>query len=195
MRRRLAGLSLASLLIALPAAAQSHDNPWLVRVRAIAIAPDASSTPAGLDVNAAATVEVDFTRRLSKLFAAELIVATAAHDVRAGTTSLGSVTHLPPTLTLQFKPEGKGAVHPYVGAGGNLTFFYNKTGDLEALDLTTSVGWAAQAGLDVDIGGRGVFNLDAKYVDLATDVKSGATTAYRLKINPFVIGLGFGYRF
>jgi outer membrane protein len=40
-----------------------------------------------------------------------------------------------------------------------------------------------------------VLNFDGKYVHLTTDVKSGGTKLYDLKVNPFVIGAGLGYRF
>ncbi len=50
-------------------------------------------------------------------------------------------------------------------------------------------------GIDLPIGARGVFNVDAKYVSIKTDVKSGSTKAYELRINPIVFGAGVGYRF
>lgn len=175
--------------------AQSASHPWLIRARGIVVAPNASSKPSGLDVKADATAEIDISRSLTRNFSLELVLATASQEVKAGSTSLGTVQHLPPTLVLQFHPIAKGAFDPYVGAGGNLTVFYGKSGALEALTLKTSVGYAFNAGFDVPIGERGVFNVDGKYVNIKTDVKSGSTVAYKLKVNPFVIGAGFGYRF
>lgn len=204
MRTRAALLvsSLAALLAARPATAQTTDveaNPWLVRVRGIVIAPHASSAPTGLGVKADATIEVDITRYFGKYVSAELIAATAGQEVTsttgATTTSLGTVNHLPPTLLLQFHPVASGPVLPYVGAGVNWTTFYVKSGGLDALDLSNSFGWAAQGGFDFPISKRGVFNLDAKYIRIKTDVASAGTKLYELKINPWVIGAGFGYRF
>lgn len=170
-------------------------HPWLVRARGIVVAPNASSKPSGLDVKADATAEIDISRKLNSFLSLELVLATASQEVKAGSTSLGTVQHLPPTLVLQFHPIAKGAFDPYIGAGGNLTIFYGKSGGLESLTLTTSVGYAFNAGFDVPIGERGVFNVDGKYVNIKTDVKSGSTVAYKLKVNPFVVGAGFGYRF
>ncbi len=188
--------SLIAVLLVLagvpPVLAQSR--PWLVRARGIAVLPNASSEPGGLDVEADATAEIDITRTLNRFLAVELVLATAAQEVKAGATSLGTVTHLPPTLLLQARPI-EGRASPYVGAGINLTTFYAKSGGLENLDLSTSVGWAVQAGLDLRLGERTVLNLDGKYVHLTTEVKSGGTKVYDLKINPFVIGAGLGYRF
>lgn len=171
------------------------DAKWLIRGRGIVVAPDASSKPAGLDVKADATIEIDITRYLSPLLSLELVLATASQEVTAGGTSLGSVNHLPPTLLLQLHPVRRGALRPYLGAGGNLTIFYAQSGGLEDLDLSTSLGWALQGGLDIEIGPRGVFNLDLKYVNIETEVESGGSRIYDLKINPWVIGAGLGYRF
>ncbi|MDZ4863012.1 MAG: OmpW family outer membrane protein [Gemmatimonadota bacterium] len=196
MRRFSVGFTVAALSLVLPAAARAQEeHPWMVRARGIVVAPNASSKPSGLDVQADATAEIDISRRLAPFLSVELVLATASQEVKSGSTSLGTVQHLPPTLVLQFHPIARGGFDPYVGAGGNLTIFYGKSGGLEALDLTTSVGYALNAGFDIPLGTRGVFNVDGKYVNIKTDVKSGGTKVYALKINPFVIGAGFGYRF
>jgi len=182
------------LLLAGATTGAAQSRPWLVRARGIAVLPNASSDPSGLDVKADATAEVDITRLLNRFLSVELVLATAAQEVKAGATSLGTVTHLPPTLLLQGRPF-EGRVSPYLGAGVNLTAFYAKSGGLENLDLSTSVGWALQAGFDVRLAERTVLNFDGKYVHLTTDVKSGGTKLYDLKVNPFVIGAGLGYRF
>ncbi len=179
-------------------AQESH--PWLVRARGVYIAPDASSKPTALDVKGDATVELDISRQITPILSAELILATASQEVTAPTAvaptgSLGSVNHLPPTLLLQLHPVSKGLFRPYIGAGGNLTVFYAKSGGLEDLKLSTSVGYAFQAGVDFAVTDRTVVNFDAKYVNIETDVKSGGTKLFHLKVNPFVIGAGLGYRF
>jgi outer membrane protein len=184
------------LLSAVAASAQAQvANPWLIRARGVVIAPNASSNKGtNLDVNANATIEVDINRYLTPNLSLELILATSGHEVKSGSVSVGSANVLPPTLLLQFRPATKG-ISPYIGAGGNLTYFYGKSGGLDNLDLSTSFGWAVQAGIDVPLGGRGVFNIDGKYVRIATDVESSGTNVAHLKINPLVIGAGFGYRF
>ncbi|MGE0440468.1 MAG: OmpW family protein [Gemmatimonadales bacterium] len=198
MRRQLsAGLSALGLAV-LVSSASAQDHPWQIRTRGLLIAPIASSTPTGLDVKANAVAEVDITRFVGRNFSFELVLGTSSQEVTATsgntTTSLGMVSHLPPTLTFQYRPVPTGSFQPYLGAGGNLTYFYAKSGDLEALDLTTSIGYALQAGADIAVGGNAYFNLDVKYVNIQTDVKSGSTKAYDLKINPLLIGLGFGIR-
>jgi outer membrane protein len=135
---------------------------------------------------------VDINRYLTRNLSLELILATTGHEVKPGSASLGSANLLPPTLLLQLRPSSQG-VSPYLGAGGNLSYFYGKSGGLDQLDLTTSLGWAVQAGIDVPLG-PGLFTLDATYVHITTDVKNGSTRLAHLKINPFVIAAGFGIR-
>ncbi|MEW6613642.1 MAG: OmpW family outer membrane protein, partial [Pseudomonadota bacterium] len=38
-------------------------------------------------------------------------------------------------------------------------------------------------------------NFDVKYINIETEVKSAGTKVFDLKINPWVIGVGAGYRF
>ncbi len=194
MRGVRVGLTLGLALVGAAGVQAQESHPWLIRARGVVIAPSASSKPKGLDVNSNATMEVDIGRMLTPHLSLELILATSGHEVKAGSTSLGSANVLPPTLLLQFRPMASGP-SPYIGAGVNMTYFYGQSGGLQDLDLTTSIGYAGQAGIDIPLGGRGSFNLDAKYVYIKTDVKSGSTKAYELKINPLVIGAGFGYRF
>jgi len=196
LRRCLAG---SAALLTLATLAQAQDTPgWQIRTRGLLIAPIASSKPTGLDVKANAVAEIDITRYLGQNFAMELVLGTSSQEVtsRSGstTTSLGAVSHLPPTLTLQFRPIPNGTFQPYIGAGANLTIFYIKTGALKDHDLSTSVGYAFQAGADIPLGGKAFFNLDVKYVGINTDVKSGTSKVYDLKINPLLIGVGVGLR-
>jgi outer membrane protein len=192
-------LAATATLLAIAATASAQDSPqWQIRTRGLLVAPIASSTPKALDVKANAVAEIDITRYLGKQFALELVLGTSSQEVTSTTgtttTSLGMVSHLPPTLTFQFRPVASGNFQPYLGVGGNMTIFYIKTGGLKALDLSTSVGPAFQAGADIPLGGSTFLNFDVKYVGIATDVKSGNTKAFDLKINPLLIGIGVGVR-
>lgn len=195
MRGVRVGVVLGLALLGATGLQAQESHPWLVRARGILVAPQASSKPSGLDVESDATAEIDISRKLNRFLSVELVLATASQEVKAGSASLGTVQHLPPTLVLQFHPVAAKGFDPYLGAGANLTYFYGKSGGLENLDLSTSVGYALNAGFDIPIGDRGVFNVDGKYVYIKTDVKNGSTTVYELKVNPLVIGAGFGYRF
>jgi len=194
--RPLAAAVLLALPLALPATASAQN--WMARVRAIDIAPNASSSISGLDVKDQWAPELDFSYFFTKNVALELILATARHEVTLNGQSLGKLSVLPPTLTLQYHFTEFGTVKPYVGAGLNVTWFYNDGLKLGNTDLgvdNSSVGGALQAGLDYEFQKNWFVNLDYKYIWMSTDVTAGGTTLTKLKIDPSVWGIGIGYRF
>lgn len=212
MRKSLVGLlTVAALILPAVASAQKAENPWLVRARALYIAPTGGESDVlGAKVGPDATAEIDITRSFTPILSAELVLATAGHEVYIPEgngnprTSLGSVSILPPSLLLQAHLPTKGTFKPYIGAGVNYTIIYNKTGILEnpgladlgtELKLSNSFGWVGQLGVDFELSPRAVFNVDAKYVKLNTDVSVDGTDVDTIDVNPILIGVGFGYRF
>jgi outer membrane protein len=214
-------LSALSLLLAgmaaTPAMAEAGDT--FIRVRGIMVAPNEDSTgirpafPAEtVSVNNAVAPEVDITHMLTNNFGVELIAATTKHSISGTTGTTGTIGKLastwvlPPTLTLQyhFAPEAK--ARPYVGAGVNWTLFYKEkaSNGLEAavgqtnVNLSSSFGWAAQAGIDIDLNENMFLNLDVKYIDLDTNARLRTTAAgiqrVGVDINPFVFGVGVGFK-
>ncbi|MES1998399.1 MAG: OmpW family outer membrane protein [Pseudomonadota bacterium] len=184
-----------ALMTLLPLTAQA-DN-WMMRVRALDIVPQVSTSPslAGLDVSSEWTPEIDFTYFVTPHIGMELILATQRHEVTLNGASLGKLSHLPPTLTVQYHFQPTPTIKPYVGAGINYTHFYNV--DL-APGLTidrNSFGGALQAGVDIAVTQNGYINLDVKKIWINTDIKSGGTKLTNLEINPVVWGVGYGFRF
>ena len=193
----------AAMLVALSVPVTAEAQNWMVRVRAIGIYPDVSSSISGLDVKEQWAPELDFTYFFSKNLAAELILGTARHTVSLdGVGDIGKVSHLPPTLPLQYHFTDLGTAKPYVGGGLNLTYFYDVGLQLPngtKLDLADdwSFGGALQAGLDYQLQKNLYLNVDVKYIWIKNDVTlqaSGATLG-DLKINPWVFGVGVGWRF
>ena len=183
-----------ALIAALPASALA-DN-WMMRVRAIDIAPDVkSSSLPGVDVSDEWVPEVDFTYFVTPNLGVELILATARHEVTLNGVSLGKLNHLPPTLLLQYHFNPTSRIKPYVGAGLNYTRFYNV--DLPGFDVDrNSVGGALQAGVDIAVTKNGYINLDVKKIWIDTTVKTAAgATVTDLDIDPVVWGIGYGFRF
>ncbi len=176
-----------------------------VRVRAIDIIADGDGNVTGTtletDVDNAITPELDVTYFFTENIAAELIAATAEHDVSAGPNNLGSTWILPPTLTLQyhFTPDNK--FSPYVGAGLNYSLFYSEdtNAPFNDLEVDGGVGYAVQAGFDYWLDEKWGLNLDVKYVDLDIDakVKSGAVqlVADDVELDPVIVGVGVSYRY
>jgi outer membrane protein len=174
---------------------------WQVRFRGLFVSPFESDNLPGaeVDVSATATPEVDFTYFFTKNIAAELILATTYHEVDLGSTSLGGVWLLPPTLTLQYHFPME-QWKPYVGAGVNYTIFYEESnGDIADMDYDDSFGFAFQLGVDYFLNDKWFLNLDVKQLILSTDVDAqvNLTTSVPVEVdlNPIIIGFGVGFRF
>lgn len=205
---RLRSLLLATIVTAAfsaPAAAAQGD--WQVRVRGIGVLPEASGTvkvagiplPGKLSATDTIVPEVDFTYFFADNWAAELIAATSQHSVHQTTAGdIGSVWLLPPTLTVQYHFSPEGNFRPYVGAGINYTFFYSARSPLPGIHYDHNFGWAIQAGVDVPFGDSGYFfNVDVKKLFLSTDVRAlgGVVRAKDVNLDPWIVGVGVGYRF
>jgi outer membrane protein len=188
----------AAMLVALPLAipATADAQSWMTRIRAIGVYPDASSSISGLDVDSQWAPELDFTYFFSKNLAAELILATSRHTVTLNGNDIGKASVLPPTFTLQYHFTDLGKWKPYIGGGFNATYFYN-VGLSSPLDLADSWSWggALQAGLDYEIQKNVYLNADVKYLWISNDVTAAGVTIGDLKINPWVFGIGMGWRF
>lgn len=159
--------------------------------------------------------ELDISYYITKNIAAELILALGTrHNVsvegEAGAVvpnqDLGSVNLLPPTLTVQWHFNPDQTIDPYVGAGINYTNFLDRNlkvsnGALAGTKIkvdSDSWGYALQAGVDINLKDGWLINLDAKYVNIETDVKlnvAGWTKIDSLDINPWVLGIGIGKKF
>lgn len=195
-------------LVQAPAVQAKEAGDWIIRARAIMVEPDESADisiggkPA---ISTTVMPELDFTYFFTDNLAVELILAVTPHDVKAkgtvlGNVDLGDVTLLPPTLTLQYHFLPQEAMSPYVGVGVNYTRFFDKDvpagGVVTDIDYDSSFGLALQAGIDYFLNDRWLINVDVKKVWINTDVSinAGAVTA-DVDIDPWIFGLGVGYRF
>ncbi|HBD26638.1 OmpW family outer membrane protein [Flavobacterium sp.] len=187
---------------------------WQVRLRAVGVAPDESAKigiiGGDVAISNALIPELDFTYFFTEHFAAELILGTAKHDVKAintlaGDVNLGSVWLLPPTLTAQyhFYTSDQKVFKPYIGAGVNYTLFYNvKSGDVADVKYDNALGYAAQLGFDLMLNDTFFINVDAKRLFLSTEVTvdasnlaPGLSIPAEVDINPWLIGVGVGMKF
>ncbi|UEM21846.1 outer membrane beta-barrel protein [Skermanella mucosa] len=180
-----------------------------IRLRGIGVIPTERGdikTAGGVDTTLntrlgnAYVPEVDVSYFITDNIALELIAATTKHDVDASNgLDLGSVWLLPPTLTAQYHFAPKERFSPYVGAGVNYTIFYNESkGALRSISYEDGFGFALQAGIDYAISGPWSLNVDVKKLWLSTDVKAnlgGTALKADVDINPWIFGVGLGYRF
>jgi len=118
------------------------------------------------------------------------------HTVKAGGTEIGTLKHLPPTLSLQYHFTDMGAFKPYVGAGLNYTRFSSVDLLGGAADIDrNSFGLAVGAGFDYEIQKNIYFNVDVKKVQIKTTVSAGGSDIGDFKVDPLLIGVGIGFRF
>lgn len=199
--KRLVGLaiSIGAAFCAAPAA-QAADGPWMVRGRLLHMQVDNGNDPAvpgaKVELNDKTFPEVDITYFFTRNLAAELILTyPQKHDVLLNGSKIGSVKHLPPTLTLQYHFMPDATFRPYIGAGLNYTRFSSVS--LPAgLDLErSSTGLALQIGADFKVADKWYLNFDVKKVYIDTDVKSGGAKLTTLEIDPVLLSVGAGYRF
>lgn len=183
---------------------QAQESPWLVRVRAVHISPADKSDPVNgvgasdrITVSTKTIPEVDISYFFTPNWAAELILTyPQKHDVYLDGKSIGTFKHLPPTLTLQYHFTPQSSFSPYVGAGINYTRISNVDllNGAATLD-NNSFGLALQAGLDYKIDLHWLVNVDIKKVQIRSDVSTAAGKISNVQVDPWLIGVGVGYRF
>ncbi len=213
----------SAALLSVPA--QAEESPFVVRLRALHLGPanksDAVSVPALAEGGSALNLPADYIEVSSKWipdidleyfftpnWSAELLLTIPQkHDVSVkGVATIGSFKHLPPTLTAKYNFNPTGTVRPYIGVGVNLTLIMNvditvpaalsPTGADLPLSLDNhSIGAAAQAGMDIKLAEHWFASIDAKYVQLKTDVKAGSLKVTTVKVDPWLLGVGVAYRF
>jgi outer membrane protein len=181
-----------------------EQSPWLVRVRAVHIDPADKSDPVGgtgasdrLTVSSKTIPEVDFSYFFTPNIAAELILTyPQKHDVYLDGAKIGTFKHLPPTLTAQYHFSPEKSFDPYLGAGINYTRIsgVNLLGGSAGLE-SHSVGLAVQAGVDYKFDKNWRINFDVKKLQLRSDVSINGSKVSQVKVDPWLIGLGVGYRF
>lgn len=141
----------------------------------------------------------------------ETICCTTKHHVNgsgslAGTNLVNDVLIVPATFTVKYHLP-LGAIKPYVGAGPAVFLMLDSKPGATATalgvtraKLSTEVGVAVQAGVDVPLGDSGFgITLDAKKYWIGTTAKFYAGTTSVLetehKLDPWVLSGGVSYRF
>jgi outer membrane protein len=196
--------AVAATLTLMTANVMAQESPWLVRVRAVHIDTADKSDPVGgvgasdrIHVSNKTIPEFDVSYFFTKNIATELILTyPQKHDVSLDGANIGTLKHLPPTLTVQYHFLPDASFRPYVGAGVNYTTFsgVNLLGGAGSLEHD-SFGLALQAGADVAIDKNWSINFDIKKVQIRSDVMISGAKASRVKVDPVLLGVGIGYRF
>ena len=202
--------------LTLAGAAQAQDfkpkeqGLLMLNVRVSGVLTDASdpiTTAAGADTGLRAKVGDDvmptigLSYFLTDHIAVEAIAGTTKHTVKATGPATDVAVHetwvLPPVVSLQYHFAPQAKVSPYVGAGLNYMIFYSgKDKNGFDVDIDNGFGYALQAGVDVAVQGPWSANVDAKKVFFETDASiNGGALKSKVKLDPWVVSAGFGYKF
>ena len=199
-----------AVLAALSGNAFAHQaGDIIVRTGVVNVSPnEGSDDVAGLgefEIDSNTQLGLNFTYMLSDNMGIELLAATPfSHEVALpGVGQIAELKHLPPTLVGQYY-FGSGALRPYVGAGVNMTIFFDEefTNDLDGaltdLDVDTSFGLAAQVGIDYQVNKNWLVNASIWYADIGTDVNfklGGEDVSIDTDVDPWVYMVSVGYKF
>jgi len=232
MHKSLLSASLVALALAAPLAQAHTTGDIIVRAGAITVNPEADSSSvkvdrgplAGADLGGKATMSSDtqlglnFAYMLTNNWGIELLAASPfEHDVKikgtalgAANGKLGTLKHLPPTLSLVYYPlDAKSAFQPYVGAGINYTWIYDEHVGSEAsangfsnFRAKNSWGMAWQVGADYMLTDNIMINGQIRYIDIDTTayvdnnaVAGGTRAKVNVDVDPFIYMVGLGYKF
>ncbi|MGC4061939.1 MAG: OmpW family outer membrane protein [Aquabacterium sp.] len=199
---------IAAAILACTATTSALAGDFMVRARALRLDPanDGTDTAALVRVNTKFIWEIDASYCVTPNWAVELIATTPQKQSISLETSPGQLTavgtlrHLPPTLTAQyhFAPANQ-AVRPYLGFGVNYTHFsaVNITNPaLAGLDIQRhSWGTAVQLGADFPLSDKLSLNVDFKKIDIRTKATLSGASIGTIKVDPVLFGIGIGYRF
>jgi outer membrane protein len=230
-RNVLASAIAVASLVGMSASAVAYEaGDWVLRVGSATVDPSPDSDDMYADgalairgsdminISSDTQMGISLTYMATQHFGIELLASTPfSHDLSAqgsladaGVTDIGSIDHLPPTLTLQWYPMGANAhFQPYIGAGLNYTWIFNEELDSAFTDalgssdkdfsLSNSFGLAAVVGVDFLLGDRFLLNVSAMYAQIDTQADINKTALGDLTIdvdiNPWVYRANLGYRF
>jgi len=228
MRKTLLATSLLAAAVAAPSAFAHQAGDVLVRAGAVHVSTNESSSK--IKVNGASQagtkaslgndtqLGLNFAYMVTDNIGVELLAATPfKHDVKVKGLDavapgidgkLGTLKHLPPTLSAVYYPMASGsAFQPYVGAGINYTWFFdekvssrakNSPAKFKNLSVKNSWGLAAQVGADYMLTDNIMINAQIRYIDIDTTayVDTGLGRAkVNVDVKPWVYMAGVGYKF
>jgi len=206
MKNRVATAVIACALMAVGTMAWADNaDTWVIKVGAHSVEPKSNNgtladgafrADVGSDARPTITAEYMINPNLGVEVLASL---PFQHDVKLNGVKAATVKHLPPTVSLQYHFNPGGSVSPFVGIGLNYTLFFSEhtTGPLAGakLSLDNSFGAAAHAGIDFRVNDRWLFMVDARWIKINPDASVNGAKVGTVHIDPFIYGVGVGYRF
>lgn len=197
--------TLALLVSSLLASASASAYDWTFKVGAHQVDPKSDNgTLAGgtlkADVSGDWRPTFQLEYFLNPNWGVEVLAATPfKHDVKLNGAKAAEVSHLPPTVSLQYHFNPGGKVSPFIGLGLNYTAFFDvkESGPLAGTQLTLGKSWgaAAHAGLDFALSERWLMSVDLRWMDIDTEARVNGAKVGTVNIDPIAYGVAVGYRF
>lgn len=213
-----------ALILSSQSATGFEKGDLILRAGVANVSPDDSSSNVfvggadqGFDVSVRNDTQLGFNIAyfLTDKLNIEVLASTPfTHDVDFGAnnplgtgSNLGRVTHLPPTVTLNYYFNNTSSpFQPYIGAGINYTIIFeeefstaNREIGLSDLSLDNSFGLSAQIGLDYLFDERWFANGSIRWIDIDTEasfnLNGTAGSVGSIEIDPLVYMGSIGYRF
>lgn len=198
---------IAMMIAAMLAAgvAQAQDSPWSVGFGLHQVNPksDNGSLAGGtldaeIDSNIRPTLTIGYA--FTPNWSLDILAAIPfKHTVSLNGAEAVDLTHLPPTVSLQYHFMPEASVRPFVGLGVNYTFIYDEEerGPLAGtrVKLDNSFGLAAQAGLQFVVNDSWSVMADVRWMDIDTDVSVNGADVGTAEVDPISVGLMAQYRF
>ena len=180
-------------------------SPWLVRVRMLQVMTQQGNDAGGgvpadsVKVANRTQPEIDVSYFITHNISAELVASyPLSHQVQVNGNYIGGLQELLPILNLQYHFDGMGNFVPYVGAG----VMYMRTMNVSlaggALGLQqNNWGEDVQLGADYKLDNHWLLNADIKktWVNVGLDNSATGATILQLHPDPYILGVGVGYRF
>jgi len=217
---------LAAAMLVSGAASAWEAGDWIVRAGAVNVSPNDDSSDlkvggtklhgTGVEVDDDTQLLLNVTYMASDHVGVELLAATPfEHNVKTtglnkynlDNVDLGTIKHLPPTLTVLWYPmDAKSEFQPFVGVGINYTVFFDEDVSGQAqnalgaknLSLDDSFGAAVHFGVDYRFNDCWSLQASAYYLDINTNAEVDTALGKAkvdVDVNPWVYALGVGYRF
>lgn len=174
----------------------------------------------GFEVDRATSMTFGGTYMFDGNWAIDILAAWPfTHDIRAtveipgdgGSSKIGEVKQLPPTVSVQYHFTTQGQFDPYIGIGLNYTRFYDEKfaswlvdEGIESIRLDNSFGLAAQLGFEWALDENWLFAVDVRYVDVPVDATlegdafaawDGSYSLGTISVDPWVYSANIGYQF
>ncbi len=176
------------------------DSDWIVRAGFSTITPKSNNNPV-VSVDNSSSFSFTIEKMLGPKLGLEVLAAYPfEHDIRlVGGNKVGTATHLPPTVSLNWHMLPDSTFSPYIGAGVNYTIFWDEstTGALAGSKLTLddSFGLAAQVGFDINLSNNWLLNGSVRYISISTKATLNGASLGSVDIDPVVYSFNVGKRF